>query len=89
MTRHRQATALVLLGWALLYSRHGGGSRVVNEFPYESYCERAMDAQVDRETQAEIGGALANQSPDHPMRQAAYARAARHVRDRYRCQPAD
>ena len=89
MTRHRQATTLVLLGWALLYSRHGSGSRIVDQFPYESHCDRAMAVNVDRETQVEIGGALANQSADHPMRQAAYARAARHVRDRYRCQRDD
>jgi hypothetical protein len=86
MTPHRSAATLVLIGWALLYSRHGTGARVVEEFPYRAHCERAMDLHVDRETQREIGGALAVQAPDNPMRKAAYGRAERHVRDRYRCE---
>jgi hypothetical protein len=83
---HPRVTALLVLGWALLYSRYGSGWRVVDEFPYRGHCERAMDAHVDHETQREIGGALANQMRDNPMRRAAYERAERRVRDRYRCE---
>lgn len=85
MTPHHSALVLVLFGWALLYSRHGTGWRVLDEFPYYGHCQRALEAHVDSETQREIGGALANQAMDHPMRRTAYGRALRHVRDRYRC----
>jgi hypothetical protein len=85
MTPRRKITPLALLGWALLYSRHGNDWKVVAEFPLAWHCERALDGRVDEETQAEIGGALATQSGDNPLRQAAYARAVRHVRGRYRC----
>ena len=85
MTPRRKITTLALLGWALLYSRHGGDWKVVEEFPRQWHCEEALDARVDKETQSEIGGALANQALDNPMRQTAYSRAVRHVRGRYRC----
>jgi hypothetical protein len=85
MTPRRKLTALALLGWALFYSRHGNDWRIVDEFPREWHCDRARDLSIDRDTQSEIGGALANQSPDNPMRKVAYERAVRHVRGRYRC----
>jgi hypothetical protein len=40
---------------------------------------------VDREVQQAIGGALARQPADNPMRQAAYARAERRITAQYRC----
>ena len=77
---------LVLLGWALLYSRHGGDWRVVEDYPSSLTCERIRDARVDSEVQGEIGGALAAQSADNPLRREAYQHAERRVRERYRCE---
>jgi hypothetical protein len=34
-----------------------------------------------------MGGALASQPADNPLRQDAYRRAEAHVRNRYRCEP--
>ncbi len=79
----------IVLGWALLYSRHGDDWRRRGDFAQEGSCERVLDAGVNDETLAEVGGALAAQSPDNPMRQDAYRRAERHVRERYRCQHLD
>ncbi len=87
MTQHgtRMRRGLLLLGWVLVYARHGNDWRAINEFAYSAHCEQARAAEVDRETQAAIGGALAGQPADNPIRREAYERAARHVEDRYRC----
>jgi hypothetical protein len=79
--------AVALVGWALLYSRHGNDWHVIDQFEYESYCTRVRDTRVDEETRASIGGALEVQAPDNPLRVQAYDRAVRHVRDRFRCAP--
>jgi hypothetical protein len=81
------ALRTVLLGWALLYSRHGNDWHVIDQFDYESYCTRVLATRVDEETRAAIGGALAVQAADNPMRVDAYARAQRQVRDRFKCVP--
>jgi hypothetical protein len=83
MTRRR--LSIVVLGWALLYSRNGNEWRSQGWFAYEGYCERVLEARVRDETFVEIGGALAVQSPDNPMRQDAYRHAEPRVRERYRC----
>jgi hypothetical protein len=46
---------------------------------------RVREASVDRDILDEIGGALASQPADNPLRQQAYGRAARRVAARYRC----
>jgi hypothetical protein len=85
MTRFTRIAAL--LGWALLYSRHGNDWRVVEQFEFETHCSRVLDARVDDETRASIGGALDTQAADNPLRVEAYNRAMRHVRDRFKCAP--
>ena len=85
---HRLVCTIVM-GWALFYSRHGDDWRRQGDFTQEGGCERALDARIGNETLAEIGGALAAQSPDNPMRQEAYRHAERHVRERYRCERLD
>ena len=82
---NRPARIAALLGWALLYSRHGNDWHVVEQFEFEQHCARVLDSRVDEETRASIGGALAQQSADNPLRVQAYDRAVRHVRDRFRC----
>lgn len=82
--RHRNVRML-LLAWALVYSRDGGDWEVLDEFASESHCMRVRSASVDRETQEAIGSALASQTADNPLRQQAYDRASRRVAGRYRC----
>jgi hypothetical protein len=77
--------ALVLLVWALIYSRNGDDWSVLDEFDSESHCMRVRSASVGRETEDEIGGALASQPADNPIRQQALERASRRVAARYRC----
>ncbi len=83
----RTAILQCALGWALLYSRHGNDWHVIDQFDYESYCTRVLATRVDEETRAAIGGALAVQAADNPLRVEAYDRAQRHVRDRFKCVP--
>jgi hypothetical protein len=78
---------VLLVGWLLLYSRWGGEWRPLDEFSSYSYCNHTRTARVHEESLQEIGGALAGQSGDNPMRQRALARAERRVRARYRCEP--
>jgi hypothetical protein len=85
VTANRTASVLLLLGWMLVYSRHGDDWHAVGTFAEQWQCQRALDAYVARETEREIGGALASQTSDVAMRQTAYGRAERHVRERYRC----
>jgi hypothetical protein len=79
------AACTLALAWALLYSPDGRGWDVVDEFPSEWSCLQGRSASVDREAQREIGGALASQPADNPMRQAAYTRAERRITAHYRC----
>jgi hypothetical protein len=79
--------AVVVFGWTLLYSRFGTEWAPVADFPTESLCDRALASRIDVETQAAIGGALADQPSDNPLRRQAYERAVRHVQFRYRCEP--
>jgi hypothetical protein len=83
MSRHGRKV-MVLLGWALLYSRYGNDWQVTNQFPDPDLCTRVMDARVAETAQGELG-ALASQSGDNPMRQEAWARAEKHARARFRC----
>ena len=76
---------ILLVVWALIYSHEGYGRNIVDEFASQSTCLRVRAASVDRETQDEIGAALAKQPADNPMRQQAYDRASRRVAARYRC----
>jgi hypothetical protein len=76
-----------LLGWALLYSRHGNDWQVIGQFEFEQHCTRVLDSRVDDETRASIGGALEAQAADNPLRVQAYDRTVRHVRDRFKCEP--
>lgn len=81
----RRLLVVLVLGWALLYSRDGDWE-VLHEFPSESSCSRVRTASVEGEIQEEMGSALAGQPADNPMRQEAYRRAQRRVTGRYRCQ---
>ena len=84
----RTRIAIAVLGWALLYSRHGNDWRIIDQFDYESYCTRVRETRVDEETRASIGGALEAQAADNPLRVQAYDRAVQHVRERFKCVPA-
>ena len=75
----------VLLGWALLYSRHGDSWQTLGDYPTPTLCDQVRDARINGEAQGEMGGALADQAADNPMRREAYQRAARRVAERYRC----
>jgi hypothetical protein len=78
---------VLLAGWLLLYSRWGDEWQPLDEFTSSSYCAHARTARVHDEALREIGGALAGQSADNPMRQRALARAEGRVQSRYRCRP--
>ena len=82
--RHR-GVGILLLAWALIYSRDGNEGDVLDEFASESHCMRVRTASIEGEIQDEIGSALASQTADNPMRQQAYERASRKVASRYRC----
>ncbi len=86
---NRRLVSTIVLGWALFYSRHGDDWRRQGDFAREGNCEQVLDSRVNSETLTEVGGALAAQAPDNPMRQEAYRRAERHVRERYRCERLD
>ena len=85
----RPAVGMLLLTCALVYSRDGRDWNQLDEFSTSSDCMRVRSASVDAEAQQEIGGALANQEVDNPMRQQAYGRASRRVSERYRCSCGD
>jgi len=87
--RTRSREIIALAGWLLLYSRQGTEWTVRGEYPASHICTQAMTGLVDQETQGEIGGALAGQDADNPLRQDAYRRAARRVQERYRCAQAE
>jgi len=85
----RHAGAMALLGWLLLFSRDPRRPiedwQQVGAYPTEYICAQGRTAEIDRDALARIGQALASQPADNPVRQDAYQRAARTVRDRYRC----
>lgn len=76
---------MLVLAWALVHSRDGDDWSTVDEYASESTCMRVREASIERDILDEIGGALAGQPADNPMRQQAYGRAARRVTTRYRC----
>lgn len=84
MLRHL-VRIVALLGWLLLYSRHGDGWKVVAQAQSEDQCEDLLGAHTAAEVSREIGGALAAQEADNPMRVQAEQRAARRVGERWRC----
>ena len=75
----------ILLAWVLLYSRHGQSWEPLVDAGSESRCQQVLDARVSEDVQSEIGGALAGQPADNPLRQNAVRSAERRVRERYRC----
>ena len=83
---NRRLAMVLLLGWALLYDRGGRGWETLDVMPTSWTCDRLRTARIDEEVQREIGGALANQNVDNPMRVDAYRKAAAHVVGRYRCE---
>jgi len=86
----RCAAALILAGWALMFSRDPGASdprwEVVSSHDQEWVCEEVRAFEVERAALGEIGSALAQQSAENPIRQKAYARAVSQLRARYRCE---
>jgi hypothetical protein len=83
---NRRLGSALLLGYALLYDRGGRGWQAVEMLPTSWSCEQLKAARVDQDIQQEIGGALANQSGDNPMRVEAYRKAAARVSTRWRCE---
>jgi hypothetical protein len=87
-TRHALLGALVA-GWLLLFSDDPEGRdprwRRIADFASESLCERGRAAEAERMALGRIGGALAMQPADNPLRQEALRRAYARTRDHYRC----
>jgi hypothetical protein len=83
---HRRAFGLVFFGWVLLHAAHDGGWQTIGDYPGSVTCERVRDSSVADEIRHEIGGALADQPADNPLRQQAWSQAERRVRERYRCE---
>ena len=76
----------LLIAWALIHAGRDGVWETLGEFTGPLTCEQVRDSNVANEATREIGSALADQPADNPMRQQAFERAARRVRDRYRCE---
>jgi hypothetical protein len=91
MGTRRLIPAVLAAGWVLLHSADPGARdaswRSVGSYPTEDHCEWARTGETERETLQRIGGALASQPADNPMRQAAYRSAQGKVAARYRCEP--
>lgn len=85
----RRRLYVPLLLWALVYSRDGVEWELVGEYGSSSTCQRVRNAGVDRDILDEMGGALALQPADNPLRREAYSRLERRVAARYRCRSAD
>jgi hypothetical protein len=83
---NRRLGSALLLGYLLLYDRGGRGWQLVETLPTSWACEQLKAARVDQDIQHEIGGALANQAGDNPMRVEAYRGATARVSARWRCQ---
>ena len=77
---------LVLFGWVLIHAGNDGVWKPLGDFAGSTTCEQVRDQSIANEALHAIGSALADQPADNPMRQQAYDRAARHIRDRYRCE---
>jgi hypothetical protein len=77
---------LLCLGWVLLHAGRDRGAETIGDFPSSLTCERVRASSVADEVRREIGSALADQPVDNPIRQQAWARAERRVRERYRCE---
>ncbi len=82
----RLARTVVLGGWILLVNAPSGGWRPLGTYGQEWLCAHMRADAIDRAAVAEMGGALASQPADNPLRQDAYRRAEAHVRNRYRCE---
>lgn len=82
----RRLATMVFLGWAVLYSRHGSQWQQVADTESLDRCEQVRSMLVGSEATREMDDALEMQAPDNPMRMQGFARAARRVAARYRCQ---
>jgi hypothetical protein len=82
----RWTLGLLLFGWMLIHAGHDGAWDPIGDFRGSDTCERVRESDVASDTLREIGSALADQPVDNPIRQQAYERAERHVRERYRCE---
>jgi hypothetical protein len=88
MPRHALATAIAA-GWLLLVSNDPDARtpewRALGSYGSESHCEQGRDAEAEQAATVRIGGALANQPADNPIRQEAFRHAYDRARARYRC----
>jgi hypothetical protein len=85
MVAMRRVVVLVFLGWAVLYSRHGGEWEQVGNADSSSQCEQIRTALVAGEATRDMDAALADQPADNPIRVQAMARELRNAGARYRC----
>ena len=87
MIRHPPLALGILAGWLLLHGTdpRGGDWREVGSYGTESACDYGRQAAVERATLTRIGGVLASQPVDNPMRQHAYRQAQERVQPQYRC----
>ena len=83
--RARRRLVAVAFTWVLAHSRDGKDWSVASQFQYPTHCLQARSAEIDREVRGSIGGVLASQPLDNPLRQEAYRRAERHVEEQWRC----
>jgi hypothetical protein len=77
---------LLLLGWVLLHAGRDRGWDTIGDFPSSLTCERVLASSVADDVRRDIGSALADQPVDNPIRQQAWVRAERRMRERYRCE---
>jgi hypothetical protein len=77
---------LLVLGWALVHAGRDWDWQQLGDYGGSTTCERVRESRVATDVLHEIGGALADQPADNPIRQQAYGRAERRIRERYRCE---
>jgi hypothetical protein len=77
---------LLLLGWALVHAGRDGVWEPLGDFGAPVTCERVRESSVAADVLRDIGSALAGLPADNPIRQQAYERADRRIRERYRCE---
>jgi hypothetical protein len=82
----RTVRRLVVLAWVLFHAKREGEWRALDSFASEPTCERVRAADVAEDTRSAIGGALADQPADNPIRRDAFRRAEQRIGQRYRCQ---
>jgi hypothetical protein len=82
----RRALGVALLGWVLVHAGRDGVWQPLGDYGDPLTCEQVRDSNVGSEARREIGSALADQPADNPIRQQAWERAARRIRERYRCE---